>query len=98
MQKKPLIKWRPEARSDLLNIVDYIAESNPTAADQLATLIEQKVQKLPDHPKLYKASTRAPGFRELVVSENYIVFYSEDSKLIEIVNVVHARKQYPPIE
>jgi toxin ParE1/3/4 len=97
MQKKPQLKWRPEASSDLLNIVGYIADSNPTAADELAALIEEKVTELVNHPKLYKASTRVQGVREMVVHENYIVVYSENPNVIEIVSVLHARQQFPPI-
>ena len=56
-----------------------------------------KAMKLPDHPNLYnKASLRVPGMRELIVSSNYIVFYRETPLLVEIVNVVHASRQWPP--
>jgi plasmid stabilization system protein ParE len=33
--------------------------------------------------------------RELIVSSNYIVFYRETPLLVEIVNVVHASRQWP---
>lgn len=97
MSKKPQIQWRPEASSDLLNIVSYIAESNLAAAEQLSTLIEEKVTELVSHPKLYKASTRVKGVREMVVHENYVVVYREDPEWIEIVSVLHTRQQFPPI-
>lgn len=97
MSKKPQIQWRPEASSDLLNIVSYIAESNLAAAEQLAALIEEKAAELVSHPRLYKASSRVKGVREMVVHENYIVVYSETLSTIEIVSVLHARQQFPPI-
>ena len=34
--------------------------------------------------------------RELVIRGNYVMFYRETPTLIEIVNVVHARRQWPP--
>jgi addiction module RelE/StbE family toxin len=97
MPKKPQLKWRPEASSDLLNIVGYIADRNPRVADQLATLIEEKVAELVNHPKLYKESTRVQGVREMVVHANYIVVYGETPNAIEIVSVLHAGQQFPPI-
>jgi len=34
----------------------------------------------------------------MVIRPNYVVFYRETADLVEIVNVVHARRQWPPIE
>lgn len=95
MPAKPLLEWRPQARADLLEIVAYIAEDNPDAAQELTDEIEAKAEKLPDHPKLYKPSTRVKGMRELVARSNYIVLYRETPQLVEIVNVLHARRQWP---
>lgn len=57
MQTKPRLEWRSQARADLLKIIAYIADDNPDAAQELKSEIEAKVAKLPDHPKLYRAST-----------------------------------------
>lgn len=98
MQAKPRLEWRPQARADLLEIVSYIADDNHDAAQVLKDEIEDKAAKLPDHPKLYKASLRVIGMRELVVRTNYILFYRETPTVVEVVNVVHARKQWPPLK
>lgn len=95
MQPKPQLKWRQQAIDDLLGIVGYIAEDNPNAAQELKDEIEAKVAKLPDHPKLYKPSPRVKGMRELVARSNYIVLYRETPTLVEVVNVFHARQQWP---
>ena len=95
MQTRPRLEWRPEAESDLLDIVIYIAEDNPDAAQELKDEIDAKAAKLPDHPKLYKSSQRVEGLREMIVRSNYIVLYRETDELVEIVNVVHARMQFP---
>jgi len=52
MQTKPHLEWRSQARADLLEIVAYIADDNPDAAQELKDEIEAKTAKLPDHPKL----------------------------------------------
>ena len=38
---------------------------------------------------------RADGTREAVVHPNYLIVYRIASDTIEIVNVVHARRDYP---
>jgi toxin ParE1/3/4 len=96
MQAKPRLEWRPQASADLLEIVAYIADDNPDAAQELKDEIEAKPDKLPDHPRLYKPSVRVKGLRELIVRSNYIVFYRESPELVEVVNVIHARRQWPP--
>ena len=96
MQAKPRLEWRPQASADRVEIVAYIADDNPDAAQELKDEIEAKADKLPDHPRLYKPSVRVKGLRELIVRSNYIVLYRESPELVEIVNVVHARRQWPP--
>ena len=96
MQARPRLEWRPQASADLVEIVAYIADDNPDAAQELKDEIEAKADKLPDYPRLYKPSVRVKGLRELIVRSNYIVLYRESPELVEIVNVVHARRQWPP--
>ena len=96
MQAKPQLEWRQQALDDLAEIVGFIADDNPDAAQELKDEIEAKAAKLPDHPKLYKSSSRVKGMREMVVRKNYIVLYRVTPELVEVVNVLHARRQWPP--
>jgi addiction module RelE/StbE family toxin len=86
--------WRPSARHDLRSIITYIAERNQAAAASLGQAIEACAERLPDHPFLYRPG-RAPGTREAVVHPNYIIVYRVTAEAVEIVNLVHARQQYP---
>ena len=95
MQAKPQLEWRQQALDDLAEIVGFIADDNPDAAQELKDEIESKAAKLPDHPKLYKASLRVKGLREMVVRKNYIVLYRVTLALVEVVNVLHSRRQWP---
>ena len=96
MQAKPQLEWRQQALDDLAEMVGFIADDNPDAAQELKDEIEAKAAKLPDHPKLYKSSSRVKGMREMVVRKNYIVLYRVTPELVEVVNVLHARRQWPP--
>ena len=89
-----LVKWRPEARSALWNILNYIGDRNPIAALNLFDEIERATQSLPQHPYLYRAG-RVAGTRELLVSPNYLVIYRVTTDAIEIISVLHTKQEYP---
>lgn len=89
---------RPAALADLIALVAHIAHVDPEAAQALKAEIEFKVAKLPNYPKLYKASPRVKGMRELVVRSNYVVLYRETPELVEVAGVFHARRQLPPLK
>ena len=93
---KPRLEWLESAISDLSEIVAYIARDNPWAACELQDEIEAKAKALPGHPKLYKPSLRIENMREMVIRNTYIVFYRESPERVQIVNVVHGRRQWPP--
>ncbi|EUB74299.1 addiction module toxin, RelE/StbE family [Pseudomonas sp. GM41(2012)] len=88
-----LVEWRPEARAELWQIIDYIGDRHLVAASELYHAIEAATSALPQHPYLYRFG-RVPGTREIVVHPNYLVVYRVTDR-IEIVTVLHARQEYP---
>ena len=90
-----LIEWTASAKLDLLEILDYIAERNEKAADRLFERIEQDLEHAAEHPYLFKSSQRVPGLRELVTHPNYIICDQVTATCIKVVNVVHARREFP---
>lgn len=70
-----VVEWRPQARADLLEIIDYISDDNPVAAPELKDEIEEKACTLAEHPELYKPG-RVANTREMVLRRNYIVVYA----------------------
>jgi toxin ParE1/3/4 len=91
----PALEWRKLARSDLLEILDYISDDSPDAAQGLIDEIEVKAAKLVLHPRLYKTG-RVHGTREMVVRTNYVVVYMENEQTVSILRVLHAARQWPP--
>ncbi len=93
------IVWRPMAEADLDNIIDHIAEDNPTRAGEFCQELRTKTLPLAQHPKLGR--TGRPGLpafvRELVVHRNYIVYYRvlSRTRTVEILRVKHAAQQTP---
>ena len=86
--------WLPAADRDVETIIQFIADRNPDAAQRLKSQIEDCAERLPEHPFLYRPG-RVPGTREAVVHPNYILIYRVTAEAVEIVNVVHARQEYP---
>ena len=86
--------WKQLALNDRDRIFDHIAEDNPQAALELDALIEQKADRLIEHPELYRAGRRR-GTREMVVHPNYIVFYRVVKQTVEILRVKHSAQQWP---
>lgn len=88
------VQWLAKASSNLATIIDYISERNDTAAEKLQDDIERAASQLPQHPYLHRPG-RVAGTREIVVHPNYVVVYRVRPTVIEIINVLHSRQQYP---
>ncbi len=88
------IVWRAKARASLREIIDYISDRNPAAAERLRERIEQLVEGLSLHPYVFRPG-RVAGTRECVAHPNYLVIYEVEKERIRIVDVIHARRQYP---
>lgn len=90
----PELEWKAPAVADLMAIVDYISDDNPTAALALLEEIQSKVAQLPAHPKRCRPG-RVAGTRELVVRPNYIVVYAETEAAVTVLRVLHAAQMWP---
>jgi toxin ParE1/3/4 len=79
----------------LAQVIRYIARENPSAARRIKRLLEAAILPAAEHPYLYRNSERIPSLREIVAHPNYLVLYRIMSTCIEVVNVVHARREFP---
>ena len=89
----PII-WRARALESLGEIIRHIAMHNPAAARRIKYLIEQSIIPASEHPYLFRPG-RVPGTREVVAHPNYILVYRVAANHIDVVQVLHARQQYP---
>ena len=90
----PELEWSARAVSDLLAIIDYIADYNPAAARALLETIETKISQLPAHPKQCRPG-RVNGTRELIVRPNYVVVYAEQPANVTVLRILHAAQMWP---
>lgn len=89
-----IIEWKRNAVLDFIEILDYISQRNPNAAEKIENIINEAVEKIADSP--YSARTgRVIGTRKKIAHPNYIIVYRVLTDKIEIVNIIHARRNYP---
>ncbi len=88
------IKWTKRASQNFEAILAHIAADNTSASRQFMLDTLKQIANLKDFPLLGR-----PGAvlltRELVIHENYIVYYRIKNEIIEILRVLHVRRKCP---
>lgn len=83
------------AATDLREIHDYIYEKNPKAADQLLEEVQAACDNLGRNPRIgIVRDDILTGIRLIVVSRNYVVFYRIFESEIEVVRILHGRRDF----
>lgn len=77
-----------QAKQDLKDIAEYIALDNKSTAIAYIKMLQGKCKKLADSPKI---GVQYGTLRKFPVG-NYLIFYREQKKNIEIMRVLHANR------
>ena len=85
------------ALADFDALYDYIAHENPRAAAPVLRSLDHSIQLLADQPKLGKVFHHRRLRLRLLTHGEYLVFYRECPGVIEIVRVIHGRRNIPDI-
>lgn len=86
--------WRPEAQAALYHLISYIADHDPAAARRMLSRIIEAVEPARTYPEIGRVG-RALGTRQIVAHPNYLVIYHVLPTVVEVLDVVHARQEYP---
>jgi len=81
-------------QDDLEKVEARIAEDNPAAGVDMWFHIDDQVSQLSD-PNFPRKPGRVKDTFELVAHANNIVIFEEDAKTVTVLNVAHARQQWP---
>ncbi|MFZ0773438.1 MAG: type II toxin-antitoxin system RelE/ParE family toxin [Candidatus Sulfotelmatobacter sp.] len=85
--------FHPEAVVDLDEIWEFIAGSNPTAADRLIAEILAAVDKLLSFPKQgHKRPDLTSRPLRFTLVREYLIAYAPDEKPLWVVAVMHGRR------
>ncbi len=88
------IKWTKRAAQNLEKILAHIATDNASASQRFMLNTLEQVTRLKDYPMLGRSGL-VPSTRELVIHENYVIYYRINNKQIEILRVLHVRQKFP---
>jgi len=88
------------AEQDFLDIIEYLAAENLSAAHTVTDHIEKQLQGLQRHPFLGKVPADAKlarmGYRVLVVGD-YLVFYKVRGKTVLVYRIIHGARDILPL-
>ena len=86
------IVYSRQAKSDLFEIADYIAEKNPIAADALLSTIYRSCEQLADFPLSGQPRNDImTGLRHLVCGHYLILYFPRDG-IIDIARIIHGAR------
>jgi len=88
------LEWTSQADADLDEILEYIGQRNPVAASKLLETISSAAERLTLIPLAFPVG-RVHGTREYVVHPNYVLVYKVNSVSVQILRVMHGKRQYP---
>ena len=89
------VEWHPLARTDLAELVTYIAADNPKAAYRMHDEIRRQTGVLAAHPGAGRIG-RVPGTRELViVGTPYIAAYRVTKDAVTVLRLLHGARRWP---
>jgi toxin ParE1/3/4 len=90
-----IIVWSPRAIEHLAHLRSYIARDNPKAANRIAAVLLEAIERLAELPNLGRPGTLA-GTRELVVPGTpYVIPYRLRGDRLEVIAVLHCRQKWP---
>jgi plasmid stabilization system protein ParE len=90
------VRWTKPASADVESIFAFVAEYDIAAARRLVTRLRTRTESLASSPQQGRAS-RVDGLRELTVAgTEYLVLYRSAGATIQILRVLHTRRQWPP--
>lgn len=92
------VNFTPQAREDLLAIRDWIAADDDRAADRVVSRIVQTAMMFGQFPMLGRTG-QVEGTREFSVAGlPYLIVYAIASETdVDVLTVLHTRRQYPPL-
>lgn len=88
------VDWRPDARRDLLEILDFISDRDQVAAENLYSRITSYTELIARFPEMHRLG-RVDGAREAIIHPNYVLVYAIEDETVAILRLLHSRQNYP---
>jgi toxin ParE1/3/4 len=86
-----------QAETDLAEILEYLEERSPQAAERLAKAIDDRCSLLSQLPLMGRTREElGPGLRSVVV-EQYVLFYRVTATTVEVLRFLHGARDIDTI-
>ena len=97
MKSKCEVRLLPQAEEDFLEIIHYIAEDKPSAAEKMADRFEKAFLSLSENPMAGRTTRdnrlKLLQYRVLIV-ESYLVFYRIKNRIVYVFRILHGARDY----
>jgi toxin ParE1/3/4 len=92
----PVIRTE-QAENDLESILTYLDEHSPAAAQRLAKALDERCRLLEQLPMMGRPrDDLAMGLRSVVI-EGYVLFYRITTSAVEVIRILHGRRDIDSI-
>ncbi len=91
------VKFTQLARNDFREIGDYIAKDSPVAAFNFVHRLEERCISLADHPGVGRKREEIMTNLRSATEGDYVVFYLALRDGIEVVRVIHGKRDIAKI-
>ena len=89
------VRYTKQARNDLQDALEYIAKERPSAARDIAQVIETAIADLADYPHRGRPG-RIATTRELVIPRlPFVIAYSVSTTYIDVLAIPHGARRWP---
>ena len=88
----PLVKRRPLAALDILDIWDRIAEEDVTAADRWVDQLDTALNRLATQPMMGRSREELADNLRSLPFRRYVIFYLPIEDGIDVVRVLHGAR------
>ena len=86
-----ILRFKPEARDDLLAIAQFIGEDNPARATSFIDELLNHCTAIAERPKAYRIRSEWGLQVRSAPFGNYQIIYEIDQEAVSIMRVLHAR-------
>ena len=91
------VVWTDRAESDLYSWMDYMAERNPVAGEQVVEEVFKAIEVISEMPMAGRNGAIFGTREKKVCGTPLRVIYTVRDELIFILFVPHDRQQWPPV-
>jgi len=89
------VAWHSLAQADLVDLLTFIANENPTAAMRIHEAIRHQIGLLQNHPHLGRPG-RVTGTRELAINGTPFIAVYQVTDAVLILRMLHGAQRWPP--